>query len=57
MYYIRIGVNNLEAKAEDLRRRGVQFAYAEDCESVGGKALLKVDPSELRGQMLEFEEI
>lgn len=57
LYYIRIGVNNLEAKAEDLRARGVNFSIVEDCEAIGGKSLLKVDPGELRGQMFEFEEI
>lgn len=57
LYAIRIGVNNLEAKAEDLRKRDVKFSLVESCDSVGGKALLKVDPSELRNQMIEFEEI
>ena len=57
LYYIRIGVNNLEAKAEDLRKRDVSFSIVDSSEAVGGKSLLKVDPSELRGQMFEFEEI
>lgn len=57
LYYIRIGVNNLEAKADDLRERGVEFTVVDNSEAVAGKPLLKVDPSELRGQMFEFEEI
>lgn len=57
LYYIRIGVNNLEAKAEDLRKRGVEFSMVENSEAVGGGSLLQVDPSELRGQMVEFEEV
>lgn len=57
LYYIRIGVNNLEAKADDLRRRDVRFTLVNDVESVGGGSLLKIDPAELRGQMIEFEEV
>lgn len=57
LYYIRIGVNNLDAKADDLRSRGVSFTLVDGVEAVGGKSLIKVDPSELRGQMFEFEEI
>ncbi|NKI16492.1 lactoylglutathione lyase [Spongiibacter sp. KMU-166] len=56
LYYIRISVNNLEAKAEDLRARNVTFSWIESSESVGGKPLLRVDPAELRGQLIEFEE-
>jgi hypothetical protein len=55
-YYIRIGVNNLKAKAEDLRARGVRFSWVEESEAVGGRSLIKVDPQELRGQIFEFEE-
>jgi len=55
-YYIRIGVHGLKAKAEDLRARGTKFTWVEESEAVGGKSLIRVDPSELRGQIFEFEE-
>jgi hypothetical protein len=55
-YYIRIGVHNLAAKAEDLRARGTKFTWMAESEAVGGRSLIKVDPSELRGQLFEFEE-
>ncbi|MDG1904684.1 MAG: hypothetical protein P8I38_03575 [Arenicella sp.] len=57
LYYIRIAVNNLEAKAEDLDQRGVKYTLIENCDAVSGGSLIKVDPDELRGQMVEFEEI
>ena len=57
LYYIRIGVNDLQAKAEDLRARGTRFTWIESSAAVGRKALIKIDPSELRGQVLEFEGI
>lgn len=57
LYYIRIGVNDLAAKAQDLTERGVAFTWLDSSQAVGGKALIKVDPSQLRGQMFEFEEI
>ncbi len=55
-YYIRIGVNDLAAKAEDLRSRGTRFQWIESSEAVGGRALIKIDPQELNGQVFEFEE-
>lgn len=55
-YYIRIGVHGLKAKAEELRARGTKFTWVEESEAVGGKSLIRVDPSELRGQIFEFEE-
>lgn len=55
-YYIRIAVNDLAAKAEDLRARGTAFSWIDSCDAVGGKSLIRVDPSELRGQLFEFEE-
>ena len=55
-YYIRIAVNGLAAKAEDLRSRGTKFTWVEESEAVGGKSLIRIDPSELRGQVFEFEE-
>ena len=54
-YYIRIAVNGLEAKADDLRARGTKFTWVEESEAVGGKPLIRVDPAELRGQVFEFE--
>lgn len=56
-YYIRIAVNGLEAKADDLRARGTKFTWVDEAEAVGGKPLIRIDPSELRGQVFEFEGI
>lgn len=56
-YYIRIAVNGLAAKAEDLKSRGVRFSWIDECEAVGGRPLIRVDPAELRGQIFEFEEV
>lgn len=56
-YYIRIAVNGLAAKAEELKARGVQFSWVEESEAVGGKPLIRIDPAELRGQVFEFEGI
>lgn len=53
-WYIRIAVNGLDAKAEDLKERGTRFTWIEESESVGGKPLIRVDPEELRGQVVEF---
>src|SRR5690606_35815690 len=55
-YYIRIGVHDLAAKAEDLRARGTPFTWVEESAAVGGRALIKVDPRALCGQLFEFEE-
>ena len=55
-YYIRIAVNGLAAKAEDLRARGVKFTWVQESEAVGGGSLIKIDPAELNGQVFEFEE-
>ena len=52
-HYIRISVNDLDAKAERLAALGVRFERIEDCEAVGG-ALLRVDPAELGGAIFEF---
>ena len=57
LYYIRIAVNGLAAKAEDLRERGTKFSWVEESESANGKALIRIDPAELRGQVIEFEEV
>lgn len=55
-YYIRIAVNDLRAKAEDLKERGTAFTWIEECEAVDGRSLIKIDPAELQGQIFEFEE-
>lgn len=55
-HYIRIAVNDLVAKAEDLKARNVRFRWIEECDAVGGRSLIKVDPAELDGQVFEFEE-
>ena len=55
-YYIRIAVNDLAAKAEDLRARGTKFTWIEASDAVAGKALIRVDPNDLNGQLFEFEE-
>ena len=56
-WYIRIAVKGLAAKAEDLKARGTRFEWIEDCEAVGGKPLIRVEPEDLRGQLVEFEEV
>ncbi|MEY2893506.1 MAG: hypothetical protein RJA98_3414 [Pseudomonadota bacterium] len=56
-HYIRIAVNGLAAKADDLKARGVRHTWIESSEAVGGKSLIRVDPAELRGQLFEFEEL
>ena len=55
-YYIRIAVNGLAAKAEDLRARGTGFDWIEESEAVGGKPLIRVHMADLQGQLFEFEE-
>ncbi|MEY4909985.1 MAG: hypothetical protein RL260_3703 [Pseudomonadota bacterium] len=54
-YYIRIAVNGLEAKAEDLKARGTRFTWIAESEAVGGKPLIRIDPEQVRGQLIEFE--
>lgn len=56
-YTIRIGVNGLAAKAEDLRVRGTRFTWIDESESVGGGPLIRIDPAELDGQLVEFEDL
>lgn len=55
LYYIRIAVNDLEAKAADLKARGTAFTWISESEAVGGRPLIKINPRELRGQVIEFE--
>ncbi len=54
-HYIRIAANGLDAKAEELKQRNVKFSWVRDSEAAGGD-LLRIDPSELEGQVFEFEE-
>lgn len=56
LWYIRIAVNGLEAKAEDLKERGTRFTWVQESEAVGGKALIRIDPEQMRGQVIEFHE-
>ena len=56
-YYIRIAVNGLQAKAEDLRARGTRFTWVDSSEAVDGRALIRVDPADVRGQVFEFHEL
>ncbi|MCW2613707.1 MAG: lactoylglutathione lyase [Frankiales bacterium] len=53
-YYVRLSAHDLEAKAEDLRRRGTRFTSTES-ESAGGR-LLQIDPEELDGILIEIVE-
>ncbi len=55
-YHIRISVNDLAAKAADLRERGTAFDWIDDCEALGGKPMIRVDPAALQGQLFEFEQ-
>jgi len=54
-YHIRISVNGLDAKAEDLRTRGTRFAAIESSAAPGGR-LIRVDPRDLEGTLVEFVE-
>ncbi len=56
-HYVRIGVRDLAAKAEDLKSRETKFAWIAESEAVGGGPLIRVDPSCLEGQIFEFEEL
>lgn len=55
-WYTRIAVNDLQAKAEDLRVRGTQFSWIDESEAIEGKPLIRVDPGQMRGQLIEFED-
>ena len=49
------GMDNLNAKAEDLERRGTAFTWRDGTSAVGERRI-QVDPSELEGQLVEFVE-
>ncbi|CAN7760288.1 lactoylglutathione lyase [Pseudorhodoferax sp. LjRoot39] len=55
-YYIRIAVNGLAAKAEDLKARGTRYTWIEASEALGGKPMIRVDLADVAGQLFEFEE-
>jgi hypothetical protein len=55
LYYIRIAVAGLEAKAADLHARGVRHTWIEASDAVGGQPLIRVDPADVGGQLFEFE--
>jgi hypothetical protein len=54
-YYMRISVNGLDAKAEDLERRGTAFTWRPESSAVEGRRI-QVDPADLDGQLVEFVE-
>ena len=53
--FMRISVTGLDAKAERLREAGVRFAHYPHSDAVDGP-LLRVDPAELGGAIVEFVE-
>jgi len=55
-YFVRIAVNGLQVKAEELKARGIGFDWIESSEAVGGRPLIRIHPAELDGQLFEFEE-
>ncbi|WP_026310900.1 VOC family protein [Parafrankia elaeagni] len=54
-YYIRIAVNGLDAKADDLRNRGTRFSWLPESPAAGGRRI-QIDPAELAGTLIEFVE-
>jgi hypothetical protein len=55
-YYFRISVMDLDAKADDLRRRGVGITLEPECDEVGGAPVVHVDPSSVDGLVVQFEQ-
>lgn len=55
-YYTRISVHGMDAKADDLKRRGTNFTLHPDSDAVGGRPILRVDPADLQGHLFEFVE-
>ncbi len=55
LYYVRLGVFDLEAKAEQLREKGVGFSWDAQSDEVEGRPLIRIDPAELDGQLFEME--
>lgn len=54
-YAIRIAVNGLEAKADDLEARGTGFSWRPESPAVGNRRIV-VDPVALDGVLIEFVE-
>ena len=54
-HFIRLGVFDLEAKAEQLREQGIAFEWVPESDAVGGAPLIRIDPRELDGQVFELE--
>jgi hypothetical protein len=54
-HFIRLGVFDLEAKAEQLREQGIGFEWVPESDAVGGAPLIRIDPRELDGQVFELE--
>ena len=54
-HFIRLGVFDLEAKAEQLREKGIAFEWVPESDAVGGAPLIRIDPRELDGQVFELE--
>ena len=54
-HFIRLGVFDLEAKAEQLRAQGTNFEWVPESDAVGGAPLIRIDPRELDGQVFELE--
>jgi hypothetical protein len=52
-YYVRLSAHDLDAKAEDLTRRGTKFTEVKESESAGGP-MLRIDPEELDGIIVEI---
>jgi hypothetical protein len=55
-HYIRIAVAGLRAASEKLQARNVKHAWIDESEAVGGRSLIRIDPTEAEGQIFEFEE-
>ena len=54
-HFIRLGVFDLEAKAEQLREKGIAFEWVPESDAVFGAPLIRIDPRELDGQVFELE--
>ncbi|MCU1359223.1 MAG: hypothetical protein JWN99_512 [Ilumatobacteraceae bacterium] len=54
-YSFCISVNDLDAKADDLRSRGTEFELDQSSDEVGGRPLLRVEPRSVDGLVVQFE--
>ncbi|MDB5672878.1 MAG: hypothetical protein JWO25_3837 [Alphaproteobacteria bacterium] len=54
-HFTRLGVFDLEAKAEQLRDQGIAFEWVPESDAVAGAPLIRIDPRELAGQVYELE--